>query len=151
MDEDIVKLAAMAGGAAQPFILKQYVFKGNDTVLVPQMGQYGKTSSVVNMAASGVAIAAALVGKYMHKGLTRSEYQDIALSYGVPALTTGLLLDFMGCTTPATGMMVRGGIGGMSAPSRMGARPMRSMSAPVVVNPGHSSRRRQDTAEAGVY
>lgn len=134
MDEDVVKLVAMAGGAAQPFILKQYVFKGNDTVLVPQMGQYGKTSSIVNMAASGVAIAAALVGKYMHKGLTREDHQDIALAYGVPALTVGLLMDYMGASLPA----------GMFVPSRA-----RAVSAPVVVGSGYG--RRQETAERGVY
>lgn len=138
MDTENLKLVAMAGGAAQPFILKEYVFKGNDTLLVPQMGKYGKTSSVVNMAAGGVAVAAALIGKYMHKGLTREDYQDLALSYGVPALTVGLLLDYMNYTPGAV------------MASRMVSAP-RAMSAPVVVTRGPYSGKKQETAERGVY
>lgn len=140
MDTENLKLVAMAGGAAQPFILKEYVFKGTDTLLVPQMGKFGKTSSVVNMAAGGVAVAAALIGKYMHKGLTREDYQDLALSYGIPALTVGLLLDYMNYT-PGAAMVSRM----VSAPRAM------SMSAPVVVTRGPYSGKRQETAERGVY
>ena len=140
MDTENLKLVAMAGGAAQPFILKEYVFKGTDTLLVPQMGKFGKTSSVVNMAAGGVAVAAALIGKFMHKGLTREDYQDLALSYGVPALTVGLLLDYMNYT-PGAAMVSRM----VSSPRAM------SMSAPVVVTRGPYSGKRQETAERGVY
>jgi len=144
MDTENLKLVAMAGGAAQPFILKEYVFKGNDTLLVPQLEKYGKTSSVVNMAAGGIAVAAALIGKYMHKGLTREDYQDLALSYGVPALTVGLLLDYMNYT-PGAVMASRM----VSAPRMVSAS--RAMSAPVVVTRGPYSGKKQETAERGVY
>jgi len=144
MDTKNLNLVALAGGAAQPFILKEYVFKGNDTLLVPQLEKYGKTSSVVNMAAGGIAVAAALIGKYMHKGLTREDYQDLALSYGVPALTVGLLLDYMNYT-PGAVMASRM----VSAPRMVSAS--RAMSAPVVVTRGPYSGKKQETAERGVY
>jgi len=144
MDTKNLNLVALAGGAAQPFILKEYVFKDDDPLLIPDLDKYGKTSSVVNMVAGGVAVAAALIGKYMHKGLIKEDYQDLALSYGVPALTVGLLLDYMNYT-PGAVMASRM----VSAPRMVSAS--RAMSAPVVVTRGPYSGKKQETAERGVY
>ena len=136
---ELVKTVAPAVGVAQPFLLRNMVFAGTDTVLVPQMGKYGKTSSVVNMATSGTAIVAAMVGKHMHKGVTNAEHQDILLAYGVPALATGLLLDYFEGAVPA------------GAPMRMSAA--RAAAAPMVVRPygGAQVRSTPRTAERGVY
>lgn len=150
---ELVKTVAPAVGVAQPFILRKMVFAGNDTVLVPQMGKYGKTSSVVNMAASGAAIAAAVVGKYMRKGITNEEHQDILIAYGVPALATGLLLDyFEGATPTSIGAPTRMFARSASAP--MVVRPYASESPvvnPPVVQPPMQSRGTPGTAERNVY
>lgn len=144
---ELVKTVAPAVGVAQPFLLRNMVFAGTDTVLVPQMGKYGKTSSVVNMATSGTAIVAAMVGKHMHKGVTNAEHQDILLAYGVPALATGLLLDYFEGAVPA-GAPMR-----MSAARTVGVAS--AAGAPMVVRPygGGMSQVRSTprTAERGVY
>ena len=150
MDTKNLNLVALAGGAAQPFILKEYVFKDDDPLLIPDLDKYGKTSSVVNMVAGGVAVAAALIGKYMHKGLIKEDYQDLALSYGVPALTVGLLLDYMNYAPgPETVVPSRVASRMVSAPRMVSAS--RAMSAPVVVTRGPYSGKKQETAERGVY
>lgn len=140
---ELVKTVAPAVGVAQPFLLRNMVFAGTDTVLVPQMGKYGKTSSVVNMATSGAAIVAAMVGKHMRQGVTNPEHQDILLAYGVPALATGLLLDYFEGATPVS----------MGAPMRVASAGARAVSAPMVVRPygGAQVRSTPRTAERGVF
>jgi len=148
---EAVKALAPAVGAAQPILLKKVVFATSDDVLVPQMGAYGKTSSVVNMAASGAAIAAALVGKYSGKLVRDREHQDILLAYGIPALTVGLIMDYFE-STPAVSVS-------RSRARAMETAPRVYMPAPLPITPTPSPAPvvvnqpvvRVNTAEHGVF
>lgn len=95
--ESVVKLAVpLAVGAAQPMVLREFVFKDSDTDLIPQLGVFGKTSSVVNYALAGGAIALGMYGMMKGKGpLGKKDHGIMALMYGVPALVEGLMLDYM--------------------------------------------------------
>ena len=88
--EDFVTMGACAAiGTAQTFILREYVDK-NYAPLVPQLGQWGMASTVIGIGAGIVATVAGLASMFYNVGLRNPKYQLAALSYGVPAIVSGV-------------------------------------------------------------
>jgi len=83
--ETLMKVGALAIGAAQPFILRQYADKTYGS-LVSQLGVWGTPSALAGIIGGGGATAAALLGMFMGVGVKDPLYQEILLAYGVPAL-----------------------------------------------------------------
>jgi hypothetical protein len=98
--EVAIEVGALIVGAAQPFVLRQYV----DTkfgAVIPQLGVYGTPSALAGIIAGGGATALALVGMFTGKGLKDPMHQKLALAYGVPALTGSLIMASLTQTTAA--------------------------------------------------
>ena len=94
------EVGALVVGAAQPFVLRQYV----DTkfgAVIPQLGVYGTPSALAGIVAGGGATAAALIGMFMNKGVRDPMHQKMLLAYGVPALTGSLIMASLTQTTAA--------------------------------------------------
>jgi len=89
--EVLLEVGALAVGAVQPFVLRQYADTKFGT-LIPQLGVYGTPSALAGIIGGGAATAAALVGMFMNKGLTDPLYQKVALAYGVPALVGSITM-----------------------------------------------------------
>ena len=88
--EDFVTMGACAAvGTAQTFILREYVDK-NYAPLIPQLGQWGMASTVIGIGAGIVATVAGLAGMFYNVGLRNPKHQLAALSYGVPAIVSGV-------------------------------------------------------------
>jgi hypothetical protein len=131
MDQsEVLKLAgATAVGVAQPVILKKMVLGANDTELIPQLGTYGKTSTVITLATSLGAIGASMYGfsRNAPRLLKNDENQQMLMAYGIGALVNEVMLTQFMNSTPATGVgqQLTGVVGtGMYAPQSVGSRPM---------------------------
>jgi len=85
------EVGALIVGAAQPFVLRQYV----DTkfgAVIPQLGVYGTPSALAGIVAGGGATALSLIGMFAGKGVRDPMYQKLLLAYGVPSLTASLIM-----------------------------------------------------------
>ena len=120
----IKSLAAVAVGAAQPAILKKYVFPniGGDITLVPQMGALGTYSAITTLATAGGAAALAVAGMKGMGPARNADLQEYLLEYATAALVSEIVQDYvMPMTT-------------VSMVSRGAAAPMRVQQAPMAVS-----------------
>ena len=99
--ETLMKVGALAIGAAQPFILRQYADKTYGS-LVSQLGVWGTPSALAGIIGGGGATAAALLGMFMNVGVKDPLYQEILLAYGVPALAGSVAMAAVTNTVSAT-------------------------------------------------
>jgi|WetSurMetagenome_2_1015567.scaffolds.fasta_scaffold582446_1 hypothetical protein len=98
VNERLVKsMVAVGIGAAQPALLKKFVFPniGGDNVLVPQLGPLGTYSAITTLASAGGAAALAVAGM-KGKGPVRSaETQEYLLEYATAAIVSELVQDYV--------------------------------------------------------
>jgi len=100
-NETLMKVGALAIGTAQPYILRNFADVKYGSV-IPQLGVYGTPSALAGIIVGGGATAAALIGMFTGKGLTDPLYQEIALAYGVPALTGSVVMAALTQTVAST-------------------------------------------------
>ena len=96
-----MEIGALAVGAVQPFVLRQYADKQFGS-LIPQIGVWGTPSALAGIVLGGGATIAALVGKTMNKGVTNPFHQNLLLAYGVPALAGTIAMAAVTQTVSAT-------------------------------------------------
>ena len=89
--ETMMKVGAMAIGAVQPFVLRQYADKTYGS-LIPQLGVWGTPSALAGIVLGGGATIAALAGMTMGIGIRNPLHQDLLLSYGAPALASTIAM-----------------------------------------------------------
>jgi len=88
--EDIITMGACAAiGSAQTFVLREYVDR-NRAPLIPQFGQWGTASCVIGIGAGRVATIGGVAGAVYGVGLRDSKLQLAAVSYGIPAIVSGV-------------------------------------------------------------
>jgi hypothetical protein len=88
--EDLITMGVGATiGSAQTFILREYVDK-NRAPLIPQLGQWGNASTVIGVGAGAIATIAGIAGAIYGVGLKDAKLQLAAVSYGIPAVITGV-------------------------------------------------------------
>lgn len=78
-------------GSAQTPLLREYVDKKYPDKRVEMLKGFGTPSSLTGTSLGFIATVAGLVGVVSRKGITKSEMQAGALSYGLPALVGGVL------------------------------------------------------------
>ncbi|MDD3662933.1 MAG: hypothetical protein PHT84_03640, partial [Candidatus Pacebacteria bacterium] len=71
------------------FVLREYVDR-NHKPLIPQLGQWGTPSCVIGIGTGLVATLAGVAGALYGKGITNPKLQLAAVSYGIPAIVTGV-------------------------------------------------------------
>jgi hypothetical protein len=98
VNERLIKsMAAVAVGAAQPALLKRFVFPniGGDGTLVPQLGPLGTYSGITTLATSGAAIAAAVMGMKGKGPAKSADTQEYLLEYATAALVSEIIQDYV--------------------------------------------------------
>lgn len=124
--EVIAQMGATAVGVAQTYLIREFVDKKSTYPLVNFLGKYGTASCLAGVGLGGVATVAGLVGMSTRHLSNDPFVNNMLVSYGVPALVSGVL---SGYTTP---VKVVTGIRAQSyAP---GSAPKRRV-APQVANP----------------
>jgi len=88
------EVAMLAGGSAigivQTYLLQKFV-DNSGANWVPQIGGFGKPSALVGIVAGAAAIALGFVSMKTHRFLGDPRLQNLLVSYGGAALTTGIL------------------------------------------------------------
>jgi len=88
--EEIITMGACAAiGSMQTFVLREYVDR-NRAPLIPQFGQWGTASCVIGIGAGLAATIAGIAGAVYGVGLKDSKLQLAAVSYGIPAVVSGV-------------------------------------------------------------
>lgn len=89
--DDIITMGVGAAiGSAQTYILREYVDR-NRQPLIPQLGKWGAASCVIGIGTGLVATIAGIAGALYGVGLRNSRLQLAAVSYGIPAIVTGVM------------------------------------------------------------
>lgn len=88
--DDIITMGVGAAiGSAQTFILREDVDR-NRQPLIPQLGQWGTASCVIGIGTGLLATIAGVAGALYGVGLKNPRLQLAAVSYGIPAIVTGV-------------------------------------------------------------
>jgi hypothetical protein len=126
--EVIAKMGASAVGVAQTYLVREFVDKKSTYPLVNFLGKYGTASCLAGVGLGTIATAAGLIGMTTRHLSNDSFVNEMLVSYGVPALTSGIL---SGYTTP---VKIVTGISTQSYVKQKQSQPQRRV-APVVASP----------------
>jgi hypothetical protein len=99
--EALIMAAAGAVGVAQTLVIEKFVEPSMPT-LVPQLGAYGKTSTIVGIGAGVAAMALGLYSMKTGKFIRDPRFQYGLMAYGGTSFAAGLIAGMK-----ATGVMSR--------------------------------------------
>jgi hypothetical protein len=99
--EALIMAAAGAAGVAQTYVLVKFV-EPSTPMLIPQLGGFGRTSSIVPILAGAAAMAVGMYSMKTGKILRDPRIQYALMAYGGASLAGGLVTGMQGA-----GMMSR--------------------------------------------
>jgi hypothetical protein len=128
--QELAVLGIAAGaGAAQGFILRQYVDTRFGTLYAPA-GAYATPSALAGFIAGGGALAAGLIGSFYGKGVKDPFYQKILVAYGGAAVTASTIIAFLTPTVSSTSTTTtKTSAQGVFAPNKATGTAVRTVSA----------------------
>lgn len=94
-NEVLIDVGAAVVGAAQTFVIREFVDKKSLTPIIPQLGKYGTASCVAGVGAGAAATAVGLASLLYRKGIKDERIARALVAYGVPALVTGALSGYL--------------------------------------------------------